>query len=61
MEHFKYLFAAYSIIFVVIFGYVAFIWRRQARLETELRALEERLKQLKSEAPLPEVKSAAQK
>jgi CcmD family protein len=61
MEHFDYLFAAYSIIFIVIFAYVAFIWRRQARLETELRAMEERLKQLKTGAPPPEAKSAAQK
>jgi len=61
MEHFDYLFAAYSIIFIVIFGYVAFIWRRQAHLESDLRAMEERLRQLKTEAPPPEVKSAAQK
>ncbi len=47
MEHFDYLFAAYTIIFVVIFAYVMFIWRRQARLETDLRAMEERLKSLK--------------
>jgi CcmD family protein len=49
MEHFDYLFAAYTIIFMVIFAYVMFIWRRQARLETDLRAMEERLKDLKSE------------
>ena len=61
MEHFDYLFSAYSIIFIVIFGYVAFIWRRQTRLEADLRAMEERLKQLKTDAPSPEVKSAAQK
>jgi len=61
MEHFDYLFAAYSIIFIVIFGYVAFIWRRQARLETELHAMEERLRQLKTDALPPEAKSAAQK
>jgi len=48
MEHFDYLFAAYSIIFVVIFTYVLFIWRRQARLETEIRAMEDRLKSLKT-------------
>ena len=29
MEHFDYLFAAYTIIFVVIFAYVMFIWRRR--------------------------------
>ena len=61
MEHFDYLFAAYSIIFLVIFGYVVFIWRRQARLEVEIRAMEERLKHLKAAPPSAEVKSAAQK
>ena len=48
MEHFDYLFAGYTIIFVAIFAYVIFIWRRQARLESELRAMEERLKSLKT-------------
>ena len=43
MENFGYLFAAYSIIFVVIFLYVVFIWRRQAALDAELRALEARM------------------
>ena len=46
MEHFGYLFAAYSVIFAAIFLYVAFVWRRQAQLEGELRALETRLKAL---------------
>jgi CcmD family protein len=46
MEHFGFLFAAYSIIFVAIFLYVAFIWRRQARLQAELEALEKRVEQL---------------
>jgi CcmD family protein len=46
MEHFGFLFAAYSIIFIAIFLYVAFIWRRQAALEAELRALEKRLEAL---------------
>jgi CcmD family protein len=53
MEHFGYLFAAYSIIFAAIFLYVVFIWRRQARLEAEVRAMEERLKALKSAAANP--------
>ena len=48
MEHFDYLFAAYSIIFAVLALYVIFIWRRQARLEVEVRAMEERLKNLKA-------------
>ena len=43
MEHFGYLFAAYSIIFAVIFLYVMFIWRRQAALDAELRSLEARV------------------
>jgi CcmD family protein len=44
MEHLGYLFAAYTIVFVVIFLYVLFIWRRQAALEAELRTLEARLR-----------------
>jgi CcmD family protein len=50
MEHFGYLFAAYSIIFAVIFFYVLFIWRRQVQLESELRAMQERIKTLKLES-----------
>jgi CcmD family protein len=44
MEHLGYLFAAYTILFAVIFLYVLFIWRRQAALEAELRTLEARLR-----------------
>jgi CcmD family protein len=50
MEHLGYLFAAYSIIFVVIFLYVVFIWRRQAALDAELRTLEARMATLKDES-----------
>jgi CcmD family protein len=46
MEHFGYLFAAYSIIFVVLFVYVVFIWRRQVALDAELGRLEAGLKAL---------------
>ena len=53
MEHLGYLFAAYSIIFGVIFLYVLFIWRRQAALDAELRSLEARM------ASLTEASSAA--
>ena len=49
MENFGYLFAAYTIIFAVIFLYVVFIWRRQSRLEVELHALEGRLKEVRDE------------
>ena len=60
MEHFDYLFAAYTIIFVVIFAYVVFIWRRQARMETEIRAMEERLKNLKTGSSSSGAKTAAE-
>jgi CcmD family protein len=49
MENFGYLFAAYTIIFAVIFLYVVFIWRRQSRLESELHALEARFKEVRDE------------
>jgi CcmD family protein len=60
MEHFDYLFAAYSVIFIVIFAYVVFMWRRQARMEVELRAMEERLRNLKTAAPSAGAKRAAE-
>jgi CcmD family protein len=46
MEHFGFLFAAYSIIFAAIFLYVVFIWRRQVALDAELRALESKLAEI---------------
>jgi CcmD family protein len=49
MDNFGYLFAAYSIIFAVIFLYVIFLWRRQARLDAQLRGLETRLRQVNEE------------
>jgi CcmD family protein len=48
MENLGYLFVAYSIIFVAIFLYVLFLGRRQAQLEAELRAIEDRLKDVRS-------------
>jgi CcmD family protein len=49
MDNFGYLFAAYTIIFAVIFLYVMFIWRRQSRLESELRSMEAQLKDVREE------------
>lgn len=49
MENLGYLFAAYTAIFVAIFFYVLFLWRRVARLEGELRAMEERLRDVRDE------------
>ena len=58
MENFGYLFAAYSIIFAVIFLYVMFIWRRQAALDAELRTLEARMAALtEGSAVLPSPQS----
>jgi CcmD family protein len=53
MQHFGFLFAAYSAIFAAIFLYVVFIWNRQSRLERELRALESKLAALTA-PPRPE-------
>jgi CcmD family protein len=61
MENFGYLFAAYTIIFAVIFLYVVFISRRQTRLEVELRAIEARLNEVREELKtraLPQSRSA---
>jgi CcmD family protein len=49
MENFSYLLAAYSIIFAAIFFYVVFIWRRQSRIETDVRTLEARLEEVRGE------------
>ncbi|HZP44277.1 MAG TPA: CcmD family protein [Candidatus Binataceae bacterium] len=46
MEHFPYLLAAYSIIFVLIALYVIFLQSRQARLRNRIRAAEARLARL---------------
>jgi CcmD family protein len=46
MDHFTFLVVAYSAIFVVIFLYVLFVWRRQMALEADLREMEARLKEL---------------
>ncbi len=56
MENLSYLFAAYTIIFIVIFLYVLFLWRRQTRLEAELKTLEGRL--AKSPLAQPQSRSA---
>jgi CcmD family protein len=61
MENFGYLCAAYTIIFAVIFLYVVFIWRRQSRLEVELRAMEVQLKDVREELKahaMPQSRSA---
>jgi CcmD family protein len=56
MEHLGYLFAAYSVIFVAIFLYVVFMWRRQSLLQRELDALRKRLDALNDLKPDEEVR-----
>ena len=58
MEHFGYLFAAYSIVFAAITMYVIFLWRRQVALEAELRALEARLGTLTEDSSLRDTAAA---
>ena len=43
MENLSYLFAAYSITWVVLFIYIFSLWRRQGRIEAELQALKARM------------------
>jgi CcmD family protein len=49
MDNLSYLVVAYSIIFIVIFLYVVFLWRRQGRLNDEMLAIEAKLAQLQAE------------
>jgi CcmD family protein len=48
-EGLHYLFAAYTIIFAVLFLYVMFLWRQQSRLDDKLQRLEERLHEVQEE------------
>jgi CcmD family protein len=49
MENLGYLVVAYTIIFAAIFLYIVFLWRRQARLNDEVRAIEAKLEELQAE------------
>ncbi len=44
MENAGYLFAAFAIIWAVVFGYVLFVFNRQRRLRREIDSLKEALK-----------------
>ncbi|MBA7663959.1 hypothetical protein ES703_72007 [subsurface metagenome] len=41
MENLGYLLAAYTIIWAVVFGYVFYLYRKQRRLQREIRVLKE--------------------
>lgn len=45
MENLWYLFAAYSIIWLIVFGYVLVLIRRESALRREINALKDFLKQ----------------
>jgi CcmD family protein len=49
MENLSYLVVAYCVIFAAIFLYVVFLWRRQARLNDEIRTIELKLDELRAE------------
>ena len=41
MENFGYLFAAYTVIWAVVFGFVLFMQRKQKQLEHQIKLLQE--------------------
>jgi CcmD family protein len=45
MENAGYIFAAYTIIWALVFGYVIFLVRRQAHIKRQLDSLQEAIKQ----------------
>ncbi len=45
MENAGYLFAAYSIVWAVVFGYVLSLFNRQRRLQKEIDSLKEAFKE----------------
>ncbi len=49
MENAGYLFAAFGIVWAVVFGYVLLLFNRQRRLRREIDALKETLKEKGSE------------
>ena len=49
MENAGYLFAAYGVVWAVVFGYVVVLQNRQRRLRREINSLKETLKERKFE------------
>ena len=48
MENLGYLFAAYTVIWAVVFGYVLFMQRKQRRLQRQITLLQESLDKSKT-------------
>jgi CcmD family protein len=49
MENAGYLFAAFTIIWAVVFGYVLSLFGRQKRIQQDIESLREKIKQRHSE------------
>ena len=49
MENAGYLFAAFAIVWAVVFGYVLLLFNRQRRLRREINSLKEALKEKEDE------------
>ena len=48
MENLGYLMAAYTVIWVVVFGYVLFMQRKQRRLQRQIDVLRESVEQMRT-------------
>ena len=49
MENIGYLFAAYTVIWVVVFGYVLMMQRKQRQLQREIKLLQESIDESKTD------------
>ena len=45
MENLGFLFAAYTITWIVLFGYLVVMWRKQNRLEDGIQRLQEKIQE----------------
>ena len=48
MENFGYLFAAYAVIWAIVFGYVLIMQRKQRQLQHQIRQLKESIEKSKT-------------
>ena len=48
MENLGYLFAAYTVIWIVVFGYIFFMQRKQKKLQQQIHLLEQLLDRQKT-------------
>ena len=48
MENLGYLFAAYTVIWIVVFGYILFMQRKQKKLQQQINLLEQSMDRQKT-------------